>query len=137
MLAIAIESGRGKADDEQDGDGERDPLQTNGGFLGKRSTANRYALLGTQEWRFLFGFEIKNSGVVEGFAAGAVTLGGVAYTSLFITRPGKRVQLFLDGSGTGFPRHAFGLVVDRKPLSKITIAVFRKTRQCKVDAVNQ
>lgn len=58
MLAITIESGRGEADKEQNGDREGDPLQADGGFLGKRSAANGDALLGAQEGRFLFRFEV-------------------------------------------------------------------------------
>src|ERR1019366_2667976 len=45
---------------------------------------------------------------------------------------GKRIQLFLDRGGTLFPRHSFESVVDRKPLSKITITGFREMRQCQV-----
>jgi hypothetical protein len=79
--------------------------------------------LAAQKWGFLLRVQIDEPCVVERLVLESLVLRNLAR---------KRIQLFLDCAGTRFPRHSFESVVDRKPLSKITITGFRELRQCEV-----
>ena len=93
MLAVAVECGVGCSENPEYEDAQRYPFQTTGGLFREGAAAGRDSSLAPEKRRFLFGFQIKQARVVEGLAV--------------VSLSGKRVQLFLDDSGTRFPGHSF------------------------------
>src|SRR5208337_3826284 len=123
VFPVAIDGRARSAQNPQNDERQDHPHQPVGSLWGKGSAPDRDALLTSQEWGFLLlFFQIDEPCVVE-----RLTL-----ASLALRNAGKRIQLFLYRGGTGCPRHSFESVVDRKPLSRITITGFRELRHCQV-----
>ena len=118
MLSVVVESEGGGAENYENEERQGDPLQAIGSFFREGSSADGDTLLPAQEGRFLLSFEVDEPRVIESVPVGSFV--------------GKRVEFFLNRGGTRFPRHSLGSIVDRKPLSKVTITAFRAGRQCEV-----
>ena len=92
MLSVAVEDRARRSQHCKNNECQGDPLQPIGSFLGERSAPDRDSLLSAQEWRFLLRFEIDQTCVVERFP--------LESPFIMLSSYGKRIQLFLDGSGT-------------------------------------
>src|ERR1700690_3353888 len=68
MFAVAVEFGARSAQDSENDQRERGPLQSNGGFFWERSATGRDAFLPAQERRLFLFFKIDDARVVERFA---------------------------------------------------------------------
>src|SRR5258707_12338486 len=122
-LSVTVEAQAGGSENRKSKERHGDSLQPIGSLLRNGSAPGRDSLLSAQKWGFLLCFQIDEPCVVEGLALESPMLRNIA---------GKRIQLFLYRAGTCFPRHSFESVVDRKPLSKVTMSGFRELRQCQV-----
>ena len=118
MLSVVVESEGGGTENCDDQEREGDPLQAIGSFFREGSAADGDTFLAAKEGRFLLSFEVDKPRVIESVPVGSFV--------------GKRVEFFLNRGRTRFPRHSLGSIVDRKPLSKVTITAFRAGKQCEV-----
>jgi len=93
MFSVTVErSGQGKPNPANE-DCESNPLQTMSSLLRNGAAASGDTLLSAKKRGFLFGFEVEEARIVERLAVRSLR--------------GKRVQLFLDDSGSRFPGHSF------------------------------
>jgi hypothetical protein len=118
MLSVVVESEGGGAENYENEERQGDPLQAIGSFFREGSAADGDTFLAAKEGRFLLSFEVDKPRVIESVPVGSFV--------------GKRVEFFLNRGRTRFPRHSLESIVDRKPLSKVTITAFRAGKQCEV-----